>query len=133
YYHRSRTHLGLQKDTPESRPIQAPEATRIVAIPEVGGFIIGTSVAPREARSQIVWSHSNQLLYSGFIEGQVRPPQDLQAGCAGSENRLGCCRALVYRVSENHSAKSWDVIPTICLSSDLRDAGPCRGPEGLAV
>jgi len=29
YYHRSRTHLGLQKDTPESRPVQAPEAGRI--------------------------------------------------------------------------------------------------------
>jgi transposase InsO family protein len=38
YYHRTRTHLGLQKDTPESRPIQAPEAGRIVAIPEVGGL-----------------------------------------------------------------------------------------------
>ena len=38
YYHRSRTHLGLQKDTPESRPMQAPEAGRIVAIPEVGGL-----------------------------------------------------------------------------------------------
>ena len=48
YYHRSRTHLGLQKDTPESRPVQAPEAGRIVAIPEVGGSIIGTNVAPPE-------------------------------------------------------------------------------------
>ena len=38
YYHGSRTHLSLQKDTPESRPIQAPEARRIVAIPEVGGL-----------------------------------------------------------------------------------------------
>jgi len=38
YYHRSRTHLGLQKDTPESRPVQAPEAGRIVAILEVGGL-----------------------------------------------------------------------------------------------
>jgi putative transposase len=38
YYHRSRTHLGLQKDTPEPRPVQAPEAGRIVAIPEVGGL-----------------------------------------------------------------------------------------------
>jgi transposase InsO family protein len=38
YYHRSRTHLGLQKDTPEFRPVQAPEAGRIVAIPEVGGL-----------------------------------------------------------------------------------------------
>ena len=38
YYHRSRTHLGLQKDTPEPRLVQAPEAGRIVAIPEVGGL-----------------------------------------------------------------------------------------------
>jgi hypothetical protein len=38
YYHRSRTHLGLEKDTPEPRPIQGREAGRIVAIPEVGGF-----------------------------------------------------------------------------------------------
>ena len=38
YYHRSRTHLGLQKDTPESRQVQAPEAGRIVVIPEVGGL-----------------------------------------------------------------------------------------------
>ena len=38
YDHRSRTHLSVQKDTPESRPVQAPEAGRIVAIPEVGGL-----------------------------------------------------------------------------------------------
>ena len=38
YYHRSRTHLGLQKDTPEPRPIQGPKAGRIISIPEVGGL-----------------------------------------------------------------------------------------------
>lgn len=38
YYHRSRTHLGLQKDTPDGRPVQGPEAGRIVSIPEVGGL-----------------------------------------------------------------------------------------------
>jgi putative transposase len=38
YYHRSRTHLGLQKDTPEARSIQPAEAGRIIAIPEVGGL-----------------------------------------------------------------------------------------------
>jgi hypothetical protein len=37
-YHRSRTHLGLQKDTPASRPVPAPEAGWIVTIPEVGGL-----------------------------------------------------------------------------------------------
>jgi putative transposase len=38
YYHRSRTHLGLKKDAPDSRPVQGPDAGRIVACPEVGGL-----------------------------------------------------------------------------------------------
>ena len=38
YYHRSRTHLGLRKDTPEFRSVQPPDSGRIVAIPEVGGL-----------------------------------------------------------------------------------------------
>ncbi len=38
YYHRSRTHLSLHKDTPEPRPIQPAETGRIIAIPEVGGL-----------------------------------------------------------------------------------------------
>ena len=38
YYHGSRTHLGLQKDTPEPRPIQGPEAGGIISIREVGGL-----------------------------------------------------------------------------------------------
>ncbi|HUS07904.1 MAG TPA: integrase core domain-containing protein [Bryobacteraceae bacterium] len=39
YYHRSRTHLALEKkDSPEPRPIQSREAGRIVAIPQVGGL-----------------------------------------------------------------------------------------------
>jgi putative transposase len=38
YYHRSRTHLALERDSPEPRPIQPPAAGRIIAIPEVGGL-----------------------------------------------------------------------------------------------
>jgi putative transposase len=38
YYMRSRTHLGLGKDTPSPRPVTSPSAGRIVAIPEVGGL-----------------------------------------------------------------------------------------------
>jgi putative transposase len=38
YYHRSRTHLALAKDSPEPRPVQPPGAGRIIAIPEVGGL-----------------------------------------------------------------------------------------------
>jgi putative transposase len=36
YYHRSRTHLSLNKDAPVSRPVQL--AGRILAIPQVGGL-----------------------------------------------------------------------------------------------
>jgi putative transposase len=38
YYHRTRTHLGLQKDCPEPRAVQPPDAGRIVSIPEVAGL-----------------------------------------------------------------------------------------------
>jgi putative transposase len=38
YYHRSRTHLALDKDTPESRPVDAAAGRRIVAVPQVGGL-----------------------------------------------------------------------------------------------
>src|SRR3989449_1210781 len=38
YYHRARTHLALDKDAPDVRPVELPEAGRIVQIPEVGGL-----------------------------------------------------------------------------------------------
>jgi putative transposase len=38
YYHDSRCHLGLNKDSPELREVQSPEKGRIVEIPKVGGL-----------------------------------------------------------------------------------------------
>jgi putative transposase len=38
YYHRWRTHLSLEMDTPDPRPIQGPEVGCIVELPEVGGL-----------------------------------------------------------------------------------------------
>jgi putative transposase len=38
YYHRARTHLSLDKDAPDPRPIQRPGVGPIMAIPEVGGL-----------------------------------------------------------------------------------------------
>ncbi len=38
YYHRTRTHLGLDKDTPSHRPVSDTSTGRIVAITEVGGL-----------------------------------------------------------------------------------------------
>ena len=38
YYHQSRTHLSLEKDTPGGRPVQPPESGRVIALPQVGGL-----------------------------------------------------------------------------------------------
>ncbi len=38
YYHADRTHLGLEKDAPEERPIEPREMGEVVAIPRVGGL-----------------------------------------------------------------------------------------------
>jgi transposase InsO family protein len=38
YYHQSRTHLSLAKDSPQPRTIALPERGQIVATPQVGGL-----------------------------------------------------------------------------------------------
>jgi hypothetical protein len=38
YYHESRTHLSLDEDTPEARPVQPPKRGAIIATPQVGGL-----------------------------------------------------------------------------------------------
>jgi hypothetical protein len=38
YYNESRTHLGLEKDCPETRPIEAHDIGEIVALPVLGGL-----------------------------------------------------------------------------------------------
>src|SRR6266568_4849429 len=38
YYHGARTHLALDKDAPDARPVERPELGMIVQIPEVGGL-----------------------------------------------------------------------------------------------
>ena len=38
YYHQARTHLALEKDAPDFRPIELPATGKIVQLPEVGGL-----------------------------------------------------------------------------------------------
>jgi putative transposase len=38
YYHHSRCHLALAKDTPEPRPVQPPKQGRVISVPQVGGL-----------------------------------------------------------------------------------------------
>ena len=61
YYHRSRTHLGLQKDAPESRPPnhQAPAGSWRSL--RWAGSIIVTNVALLEPRTPVELSPCNKL------------------------------------------------------------------------
>ena len=38
YYHGSRTHLALDKDSPEPREVESPDRGKIVEFPMVGGL-----------------------------------------------------------------------------------------------
>ncbi len=38
YYHRSRTHLSLGKDSPVPRPVESAKAGKVIALPQVGGL-----------------------------------------------------------------------------------------------
>ena len=38
YYHRARTHLSLDKDAPDERPIEPPALGAVIPILEVGGL-----------------------------------------------------------------------------------------------
>ncbi len=38
YYHRSRTHMSLNKDCPEPRPGHPPDMGDVIEFPEVGGL-----------------------------------------------------------------------------------------------
>jgi hypothetical protein len=48
YYHRSRTHLSLGKDSPDPRPIQPAGMGPVVALPQVGGCTTATNDGPPE-------------------------------------------------------------------------------------
>jgi hypothetical protein len=38
YYHSCRTHLSLEKDAPDSRPVEPPELGNVMAFPKVAGL-----------------------------------------------------------------------------------------------
>lgn len=51
YYHRTRTHLALRKDCPESRRIEPPDAGLLVSNSEGSGLTIGMNAElPEESR-----------------------------------------------------------------------------------
>jgi hypothetical protein len=38
YYHGARTHLSLEKDAPETKPVQPPKLGPVIELPEVSGL-----------------------------------------------------------------------------------------------
>jgi len=38
YYHSARTHLSLDKDAPDGRAVQPPNAGKVVGLPHLGGL-----------------------------------------------------------------------------------------------
>ena len=38
YYHRWRTHLGLEMDTPQGRDVQTPDQGKVTEVPDLGGL-----------------------------------------------------------------------------------------------
>jgi integrase-like protein len=77
YYHRSRTHLGLKKDTPDHRPVSGTSTGPIVAIPEVGGL-------------------HHRYERRALAADARRPIADARGGCLGAGSptaRRGCASA----------------------------------------
>jgi putative transposase len=65
YYHRTRTHLSLAKDAPETRELQLPERSKVIEIPEVGGLHHRYEQEPPN-------EGGGKDARSGFGEGQVQ-------------------------------------------------------------
>ena len=79
YCHRTRTHLALQKDSPEPRIVQRPETGPIISIPEVGG--LHHRYERRAARRRGIGLGQDCKIV-GLIPNQYALPPQLTAGCS---------------------------------------------------
>ncbi len=69
YYHRSRTHLSLQKDAPTPRAVQPPFVGDVIEIPQVMAFTTGTSAEQRSLESCLDRSINTARL-TVFVSGE---------------------------------------------------------------
>ncbi len=73
YYHADRTHLGLEKDAPDQRPIEPRKMGEVVTISRVGG--LSPSLYARTSESCIGWIWINddgQSLIDRVWEGKAQ-------------------------------------------------------------
>jgi hypothetical protein len=77
YYHRTRTHLSIDKDCPDPRPTMPRRIGKVVAIPQVGG-LHHRYRTPRRLSHQLsanYWSRasSQDLCIGGFFASRSEP------------------------------------------------------------
>ena len=64
YYHQMRTHLSLDKDCPDPRPVMPPRNGRVVAIPQVRVCITVTNVSPPDQNHLLFLKVARPLFHS---------------------------------------------------------------------
>ena len=60
YYHSVRTHLSLEKDAPEPRPVERPHRGSIVETPWSAASVIATAAGPRKFRPAVCTGHARR-------------------------------------------------------------------------
>ncbi len=105
YYHNDRTYLRLEKDPPDSRPIQSRPAgeSKIIALPQIGGLHHPYEWKKAAWKIQIVMRPSNNLCLSvpgNRLDQRVRP-------------EIVCFKPWRWIIVFNHCTKH-DVLRHIC-------------------
>ena len=84
YYHRARTHLALEKDAPDGRPIERPEVGTVVPIPKSAVYIIATSAGQHNPASTGPRPATNVLPRRLFVVSAViRPARTITSSVPG--------------------------------------------------
>ena len=110
YYHRSRTHLGLGKDTPDGRPSnrQAPDGSS--RFPKSVVSITDTSVARRKRHVPSLTVESTP--------------------CFAGSTRGSCCTLAAFRVSQEHRV-NWACTTTSVPQPSIRSSTAAAPPDSV--
>jgi hypothetical protein len=71
YYHRTRTHLSLDQDCPDSRPVMLPRIGRVVAVPQVSGLHHRYERSPPD-QHHFLFANVTRLLFQPSEDRAIR-------------------------------------------------------------
>jgi len=86
-YHRARTHLALEKDAPEPRPVQTPEHGHVIEIPEVGSVCRLYCFARSVFVSRTLILEKLSCRFSRCRTSAALSPPSQRARCPGGRRR----------------------------------------------